>query len=234
MQLVIEIKNGFNPEAVLDTLYKLTPMEDSFSINNVALVDGRPRTMGLKELLTVYVDFRREVVRRRSEYRLAKRRERLHLVEGLLIAILDIDEVIQVIRSSDDAATARERLQKVFDLSEPQASYILDLQLRRLTKFSTLELETEQEELKQAIAELEEILGDDKVLTKLVSSELAEVAKKHGDPRRTVLLESAGAPAAVSTPLEVADDPCCSRARAMPSRCRAKGAGPSTTRSSPP
>ncbi|HIZ99629.1 MAG TPA: DNA topoisomerase IV subunit A [Candidatus Janibacter merdipullorum] len=208
MQLVIEIKNGFNPEAVLDTLYKLTPMEDSFSINNVALVDGRPRTMGLKELLTVYVDFRREVVRRRSEYRLAKRRERLHLVEGLLIAILDIDEVIQVIRSSDDAATARERLQKVFDLSEPQASYILDLQLRRLTKFSTLELETEQEELKQAIAELEEILGDDKVLTKLVSSELAEVAKKHGDPRRTVLLESAGAPAAVSTPLEVADDPC--------------------------
>ncbi len=208
MQLVIEIKNGFNPEAVLEKLYKLTPMEDSFSINNVALVEGQPRTMGLKELLTVYVDFRRDVVRRRSEYRLAKRRERLHLVEGLLIAILDIDEVIQVIRSSDDATTARSRLQDVFDLSEPQATYILDLQLRRLTKFSRIELEAEQKDLLAQIAELEEILGDDKVLTKLVSSELADVAKKHGDPRRTVLLESAGAPVAQSTPLEVADDPC--------------------------
>lgn len=208
MQLVIEIKNGFNPEAVLDKLYKLTPMEDSFSINNVALVDGRPRTMGLKELLTVYVDFRRDVVRRRSEYRLAKRRQRLHLVEGLLIAILDIDEVIQVIRSSDDAAIARARLQEVFDLSEVQATFILDLQLRRLPKFSRIELEKEQSELLEQIAALEEILGDDKVLTKLISSELAEVAKKHGDPRRTVLLESAGQPAAASTPLEVADDPC--------------------------
>ena len=208
LQLVIEIKNGFNPEAVLEQLYKLTPMEDSFSINNVALVDGRPRTMGLKELLTVYVDFRRDVVRRRSEYRLAKRRERLHLVEGLLIAILDIDEVIQVIRSSDDAAIARTRLQEVFDLSEVQATFILDLQLRRLTKFSRIELEKEQSELLEQIAALEEILGDDKVLTKLISSELAEVAKKHGDPRRTVLLESAGQPAAASTPLEVADDPC--------------------------
>ncbi len=208
LQLVIEIKNGFNPEAVLEKLYKLTPMEDSFSINNVALVEGRPRTMGLKELLTVYVDFRRDVVRRRSEHRLAKRRERLHLVEGLLVAILDIDEVIQLIRSSDDAAIARTRLQEVFDLSEAQASYILDLQLRRLTKFSRIELETEQQELQAAIAELEEILGDEKVMTKLISGELAEVAKKHGDPRRTVLLESAGQPAAGGAPLEVADDPC--------------------------
>ena len=208
LQLVIEIKNGFNPEAVLEQLYKLTPMEDSFSINNVALVDGQPRTMGLKELLTVYVDFRRDVVRRRSEYRLAKRRERLHLVEGLLIAILDIDEVIQVIRSSDDASIARTRLQEVFDLSEVQATFILDLQLRRLTKFSKLELEREQSELLEQIAALEEILGDDKVMTRLISGELADVAKKHGDPRRTVLLESAGQPAAASTPLEVADDPC--------------------------
>ena len=208
MQMVIEIKNGFNPEAVLEKLYKLTPMEDSFSINNVALVDGQPRTMGLKELLKVYIDFRRDVVLRRTQYRLDKRRERLHLVEGLLIAILDIDEVIQVIRSSDDAATARDRLRSVFDLSEPQATYILDLQLRRLTKFSRIELEAEKDELIAAIAELEEILGDERVLTKLISSELADVAKKHGDPRRTVLLESAGAPAAASAPLEVADDPC--------------------------
>ncbi|GAA1233900.1 DNA topoisomerase IV subunit A [Janibacter melonis] len=208
LELVIEIKNGFNPEAVLEKLYKLTPMEESFSINNVALVDGTPRTMGLKELLTVYVDFRVDVVRRRTEHRLGKKRDRLHLVDGLLVAILDIDEVIQLIRGSDDAGTARQRLQEVFDLSEVQASYILDLQLRRLTKFSRIELEQEQEDLRRQIAELEEILGDERVLTRLVSSELAEVAKQHGTPRRTVLLESAGTPTATSTPLEVSDDPC--------------------------
>ena len=107
LRLVIEVKNGFNPDAVLEQLYKLTPMEDSFSINNVALVDGQPKTLGLKDLLRVYVDFRTDVVRRRTEYRLTKYKDRLHLVEGLLIAIVDIDEVIQVIRTSDDAAAAR-------------------------------------------------------------------------------------------------------------------------------
>lgn len=208
LRLVIEIKTGFNPEAVLQHLYRLTPLEESFSINNVALVDGEPRTMGLKELLTVYVDFRVEVVRRRTAYRLAKKQQRLHLVDGLLIAILDIDEVIQVIRSSDDAATARARLMTVFDLSEAQATYILDLQLRRLTKFSRLELEKEQDELRAAIEQLEAILADDKRLTRVVSDELAQVAKAHGTPRRTVLLESAGTPASTATPLEVPDDPC--------------------------
>ncbi|WP_286697142.1 DNA gyrase/topoisomerase IV subunit A, partial [Dermacoccus sp. UBA1591] len=138
LRLVIELKNGFNPEAVLEQLYKLTPMEESFGINNVALVDGQPRTLGLKELLRVYTDFRIDVVRRRTTHRLGKKEDRLHLVDGLLIAILDIDEVIQIIRSSDDSATARARLMQVFDLSEAQATYILDLQLRRLTKFSRL------------------------------------------------------------------------------------------------
>ncbi len=112
LRLVVEIKNGFHPEAILEQLYRLTPMEDSFGINNVALVDGQPRTLGLRELLQVYVDFRIGVVRRRTAHRLAKRDERLHLVEGLLIAIVDIDEVIQVIRSSDDAAAARARLMR--------------------------------------------------------------------------------------------------------------------------
>src|SRR4051794_26114584 len=115
LRLVIEVKNGFNPDAVLEQLYRLTPMEDSFGINNVALVNGRPRTLGLRELLTVYVGFRLDVVRRRSEFRLAKARDRLHLVEGLLVAILDIDEVIAIIRSSDDAESARTRLTQVFD-----------------------------------------------------------------------------------------------------------------------
>jgi DNA gyrase subunit A len=154
LRLVIEVKNGFNPEAVLEQLYKLTPMEDSFAINNVALVDGQPRTLGLKDLLRVYVDFRTDVVRRRSEYRLGKRKDRLHLVEGLLVAILDIDEVIQVIRTSDDAGVAKGRLMDVFDLSDPQATYILDLQLRRLTKFSKIELENEKAELERQIEEL--------------------------------------------------------------------------------
>ncbi len=154
MRLVFEIKNGFNPDAVLEQLYKLTPLEDSFGINNVALVDGQPRTLGLKELLRTYVDFRIDVVRRRTEFRLARRRDRLHLVEGLLIAILDIDEVIQLIRSSDDTAEARARLISVFDLSTLQADYILELQLRRLTRFSRIELESEREELQRQIEQL--------------------------------------------------------------------------------
>ena len=208
LRLVIEVKNGFNPDAVLEQLYKLTPMEDSFAINNVALVDGQPRTLGLKDLLRVYVDFRTDVVRRRSEFRLGRRKDRLHLVEGLLVAILDIDEVIQVIRSSDDAGVAKSRLMDVFELSDPQATYILDLQLRRLTKFSRIELENEKAELERQIEELEAILGDEKLLLKMVSTELADVAKAHGTPRRTVLLESAGSPVSAATPLEVADDPC--------------------------
>ncbi|MDN5765599.1 MAG: DNA topoisomerase IV subunit A [Humibacillus sp.] len=210
LRLVIEIKNGFNPEAVLEQLYRQTPMEENFGINNVALVDGQPRTMGLKELLTVYIDFRTDVVRRRTADRLRRKEERLHLVEGLLVAIVDIDEVIQVIRGSDDTAIARERLMDVFDLTELQANYILELQLRRLTKFSLIELETEKSELERAIEELRALLGSEKLLSRLVSTELAEVAKKHGTPRRTVLLEGPGATAtsATAAPLEVADDPC--------------------------
>ena len=210
LRLVIEVKNGFNPDAVLEQLYRLTPMEENFGINNVALVDGQPRTMGLKDLLKVYVEFRTDVVRRRSAFRLAKKEERLHLVEGLLIAILDIDEVIQVIRSSDDATIAKARLMDVFDLSDPQATYILDLQLRRLTKFSRIELEKEKDELERGIEELRAILENEKLLLRLVSDELADVAKTHGTPRRTVLLESSGvsATATASSPLEIADDPC--------------------------
>ncbi|MBC7310178.1 MAG: DNA topoisomerase IV subunit A, partial [Tetrasphaera sp.] len=210
LRLVFEIKNGFNPEAVLEQLYKLTPMEESFGINAVALVGGEPRTMGLKELLTVFLDFRTDVVRRRTAHRLGKKEQRLHLVEGLLIAILDIDEVIQLIRSSDDASIARQRLMDVFDLSEAQASYILDLQLRRLTKFSRIELESEKSDLEREIEALRAILEDERLLRKTVSTELAEVAKAHGTPRRTVLLESAAVPASAAgaTPLEVADDPC--------------------------
>jgi len=159
----------------------------------------------------VWVDHRIEVVRRRSAHRLARRQERLHLVEGLLVAILDIDEVIQVIRTSDTAEAARGRLMGVFDLSEAQAEYILELRLRRLTKFSRLELEKEAEELRAEIAALLEILGDDRRLRAVVSAEMATVAQTFGTPRRTILLESAGGTATTATaaaPLEVVDAPC--------------------------
>jgi DNA gyrase subunit A len=208
LRLVIEIKNGFVPEAVLEQLYALTPMEDSFNINAVALVEGQPRTLGLREMLSVFVDHRLEVVRRRTSYRRRRAEERLHLVQGLLVAIVDIDEVIALIRSSDDAAAAKARLMTVFDLSELQATYILDMPLRRLTRFSRLELEAERDELVARIAELSEILDDDKKLRRVVGDELAAVAKDHGTPRRTVLLESAGQPTRATVPLEVSDDPC--------------------------
>jgi DNA gyrase subunit A len=209
LRLVLTVKSGFEPEAVLEQLYRHTPLEESFGINNVALVDGQPRTMGLKQLLEVFVDHRLTVVRRRTEHRLGKRKARLHLVEGLLLAILDIDEVIQIVRSSDDAETARTRLMKVFDLTEVQAEYILELRLRRLTKFSQIDLEAERDELRAEIERLEEILGSDEVLRRLVSDELGTVAAEHGDARRTVLLESASAPVAkAGASLEVADEPC--------------------------
>src|SRR5262249_24846071 len=138
-----------------------------------------------------------------------KAAERLHLVQGLLVAILDIDEVIQLIRSSEDAAEAKGRLIQVFDLSDVQATYILDMPLRRLTRLSRIELEAERDELGRTIHQLEALLADDGLLRDTVSAELAEVAKTFSTPRRTVLLESAGQPVtAVVGALEVPDEPC--------------------------
>ena len=219
LRLVIEVKNGFNPQAVLAQLYKHTPLEESFGINNVALVDGQPRTMGLLELLRVYTDHRIAVVRRRTAFRLAKRQDRLHLVEGLLIAIVDIDEVIQIIRGSEETAEARDRLIAVFDLSRAQAEHILELRLRQLTKFSRIELEAERDQLQREIAELEAILGSETTLRGVVADELSETAQKFGDERRTVLLEAEDLPAVTaaqtggkkavtSVALEISDDPC--------------------------
>ncbi len=208
LHLVIEVRNGFHPDAVLDELYRLTPMEETFGINNVALVDGQPKVLGLRELLRIYVDHRLEVVRRRTEFRRRKRAERLHLVDGLVIALLNIDEVIQVIRASEDAAQAKERLMSVFDLSEIQAQYILDTPLRRLTRYDRLELERERETLQREIAELTAILESEARLRDVVSAELASVAERFATPRRTVLLEGSGATRTAAVPLEVADDPC--------------------------
>src|SRR6266516_3174619 len=208
LHLVIEVRSGFNPEAVLAELYRLTPMEETFGINNVALVDGQPRTLGLRDLLAIWVDHRLEVVRRRTEFRRAGRQDRLHLVDGLLVALLNIDEVIQVIRSSDDSASAKTRLMDIFELSEIQAQYILDTPLRRLTRYDRLELEREQEEARAEIASLTAILESDEKLRQVVGDELAEVGKRFGTPRRTVLLEGSEVAVAAAVPLEVANDPC--------------------------
>ncbi len=183
--VVIELKNGFEAVKVLEQLYALTPMEDGFSINAVALVKGRPQTLGLKELLKVFIEHRIEVVRRRSEFRKGKAQSRLILVDGLLKAIIDIDKVIKVIRSSDDAATAKEKLIKEFKLNDEQVTYILDMPLRRLTKMSKLELETEQKELTSLIAELTKLLKSEDAIKLQVSDELTAVSKSFATPRKT-------------------------------------------------
>ena len=204
LKLVIGLKTGFDPDVVLDLLYRFTPMEDSFGINNVALVHGRPQTLGLRDMLGVFLAHRITVTRRRSENRLGKKKARLHLVEGLLKAILEIDEVIRIIRASDEVDQARSNLMSKFTLSEIQAEYILELRLRRLTKFSKLELDSEAESLAKEIAHLEQLLSNDALLKSLVAEELQAVADKHGDARRTQLVDGAVEVKAVSNAKAVA------------------------------
>ena len=208
LRLIVEVKNTFNADAVLHELYRKTPLEDSASINCVALVDGQPRTLGLADALDVFVRHRLDVVRRRSEYRRLRAQERLHLVEGLLVAIVDIDEVIAVIRSSDDTAAARERLIAVFELSTDQSQYILEMPLRRLTKFSLIELQTERDDLVSRISELTALLDDDSALRHAVAAEMQQVSDDFATPRRTILLESDGGQRQAPTSLTIDDDPC--------------------------
>ena len=207
-RLVIEVKNGINPDALLEQLFKVTKLEDTFAINAVALVEGQPRTMTLIEMLQVYLDHRLEVTVRRTRFQLAKASDRLHLVRGLMLAIADIDDVIAIIRSSEDATEARARLIGAFDLDEIQANWILDMQLRRLTKYSSIELEKESAELQERITSLQAILDDDDILRGVVTSELDDVVKQFGTPRRTILLSSSGHVSKAAQPLEMPDDPC--------------------------
>ena len=186
-RVVIELKNGFEPDQVLENLFKLTPLEDAFSINAVALVNGKPKTLGLKELLQVFVDHRIEVVTRRSNFRKDKAAARLNLVDGLLKAIIDIDKVVKIVRGSDDANEAKAALIKSFKLTDEQATYILDMPLRRLTKMSKIELETEQKELKSTISKLTALLKSDEALRKQVADELTEVEAKYATQRRTLI-----------------------------------------------
>lgn len=192
LKLVIELKTGFDPSSVVEALYKFTPLEENFGVNNVALVDGRPQQLSLRELLQVYIGHRLEVVKRRSTNRKDRKSARLHLLEGLQIAVLNIDEVIEVIRTSDTVESARSRLMQIFDLSTLQADHILELRLRRLTRFSVIELETEADELRREIEELLRLLSSEQLMRNLVSKELDKVAQDYGDERRTQLIDASG------------------------------------------
>ena len=185
LRIEIELRPGANARAVLTELYRLTPMEDTFGINNVVLVDGTPRTLGLYDLCQHYIDHRLDVVRRRTEFRLEKARRRLHLVEGLLIALDAIDLVVSIIRSSEDAAEARDRLMAELSLTEVQAVHILDMQLRRLTALAKLELEAEAGELRGRIDDFEKILASDRRQRTIVLNELEEMVGNYGTERRS-------------------------------------------------
>jgi len=208
--LVFEVKAGFNGQAVLAELYRLTPLEESFGINNVALVDGQPRTLGLKNLLQVFLDHRVDVVTRRSRFRLRKAQERAHLVEGLLLALADIDEVVRIIRASQDVAEARVQLVAQIGLTDLQAGYVLDMQLRRLVALEVAKLEAELASLRETIAYLGSLLADPALLRGVISDELAQIAAEHGTPRRTVLVggDLKALVAARAASLEVVDEPC--------------------------
>ncbi|MCX5750262.1 MAG: DNA gyrase subunit A [Candidatus Saganbacteria bacterium] len=191
MRIYIELKRDTPRDLVLNQLFKHTDMASSFGINMVALVDGAPRQLNLKELLEIYLKHREEVVTRRTKYELKKAEERAHILEGLLIAVKNIDAVVQLIKKSKSVDDARKGLMQKFHLSQIQAQAILDMRLQRLTQLETYKLEEEYKELKKLIADLKKLLASRKLLLELVKKELLEVKEKHQDPRRTQLVKEA-------------------------------------------
>lgn len=192
MRIVIKLKSDANANVVLNKLYKMTQMQSSFSVNNVALVNGRPKILNLKQMLEAFIDHRHEVVTRRTEFELRKARERAHILEGLIIASQNIDEVIHIIRSSSSTDEARERLTERFGLSDAQTSAIVEMRLKQLTGLEQDKLRANYEEVMAEIARLEEILNNDSVCWNLIKTELEEVRDKYGDERRTDIDYTAG------------------------------------------
>ena len=210
LRLQVTVKPGHNPQAVLGELYRLTPLEETFGINNVVLVDGEPRTLGIHEMCRHYIDHRLDVVVRRTRHRLARAEERLHLVAGLLMALEVIDEVVTIIRGSEDAATARDGLMDRFDLSRLQTDHILDMPLKRLTALETRRLLDERDDLEASIRDFTTLLGSEKRQRTLVLDELAEAVKSFGRPRRTEIVHPDDLPVfdSVTTTEDVDDEPC--------------------------
>ena len=192
MRIVITLRSDANAKVVLNKLYKLTAMQSSFSVNNVALVHGRPKTLNLKEICLAFNDHRREVVTRRTEFLLRKAKDRAHILEGLMIAVQNIDEVIQIIKTSQTTEQARTRLSERFGLTEPQTQAIVDMRLRALTGLAVEDLQNEIDAIHARIKELELILSDESVLKELIKSELKEIADKYGNERRTQIEYTAG------------------------------------------
>lgn len=228
LRLVVELKSGVDPQSVLELLYRYTPLEESFAMNAVALVDGQPKTLTLKDMLSVFIDHRLDVSRRVHAHAIDVKGKRLHLVEGLLLAVIDIDEVIAIIRQSEDAGAAKERLMMAFDLSEVQAEHILELRLRRLTKLARIDLETEKANLVEQLAHHHDILNSEELLRKHVAENLEEVLEQVPTRRRTVLLEDAPTTQTKKAPatVELADEPCTVVLTPDGRICRIAGAEP--------
>jgi DNA gyrase subunit A len=191
-RLVIELKREAVPQVVLNQLYKNTPLQDSFGYNVVALVDGVPRTLGIAEMIGYYLDHQMEVIERRTQFRLDQANARAHILEGLIVAVDNIDEVIRIIRGSADTAEARANLIERFDLSEIQTNAILDMPLRRLTALEVDKLRSELAELQGLIAELEDILADPKRRWAIIKDEMSEIREKYADERRSRIIPDEG------------------------------------------
>ncbi len=191
MRIVIELTRTAEPRTVLAQLFHLTPMQQTFGVSLLALVDGEPRTLSLKRILQLYIEHRREIIRRRSEHDLRRARERAHILEGLLIALDHLDEVIATIRRAPDADTARERLMRKFKLSQLQAQAILDLQLRRLARLERDRIKAEYEEKVKLIAYLEDLLAHPAKILALIREDALQLKARYGDPRRTQIVARA-------------------------------------------
>lgn len=191
MRIVYELRGGVQPQVILNNLYKQTSLQSSFSANMLALIDRTPRVITLKTALQQYILFRQQVVRRRAEYELRRAQERAHILAGLRIAISNLDEVIQLIRNSDDVETARNGLMNRFALDQPQAQAILDMQLRRLAALEREKLEQEYQDLQETIRGLEALLSDENKILNVVKDETEEIKKKIGDKRRTKISSEA-------------------------------------------
>lgn len=192
MRIVYELRRDAVPNVVLNTLYKFTQLQSSFSVNNIALVEGRPELLNLKDLIRLFVEHRHDVVTRRTQYELRKAEERAHILEGLIIASDNIDEVIQIIRSSKDGEEARERLIKRFELSEIQARAIVEMRLRQLTGLEQEKLRAEYEEIMKLIAHLKDLLANKHLRMNLIKEELVEIKEKYADERRSVIEYAGG------------------------------------------
>jgi DNA gyrase subunit A len=191
MRIVVDIKRDGNANVVLNKLYKFTALESSFSVNNIALVNGKPELLNLKQLISYFVDHRHDVVTRRTQFELRKAEERAHILEGLIIASDNIDEVISIIRSSSSPQTAIQSLMERFELSEIQARAIVEMRLRQLTGLEQDKLRSEYEEIQKLIAHLNEILNNEDVLMQVIKDELIEIREKYGDERRSEIIFSA-------------------------------------------